>query len=153
MSARVGTGLVVMQPYEPGSDPTESPTIEFVAGKWEFTPGVTLTDILGPTGARVRQIPSMVQPQMVIETMSAPLAVERSRLHGTKIVNAATAAVDVRYISSFRRGAALIDRAGLIAAVTALAPDARRGRPASTRFRSRRRTPWCCAGCGRPRPW
>ena len=105
-------------------DPTRtaSADIVYTAGKWEFTPGVTLTEILGPLGAPVAYVPSAVAPMVSIEMMASAVGIERARIHGTKTAIAADAAAGVRYVTSFQVGDSLLDRAALVTAIAALTP-------------------------------
>ena len=125
MAQRIGTGPIILQSYSPGEAPDSAHHVDYVAGTWEFTPGVTLTDIMGPLGARVIKLPTAVQPQFTMETMSSPIRVERARLHGMKTdLPAQVAAGNIRYVTAFEDGDSLLARDELATAVEALASAA-----------------------------
>ena len=122
---RVGTGLIVLQSYAPGESPDAAHHVDYVAGTWEFTPGVTLTDIMGPIGARVIKLPTAVQPQFTMETMSSPVRLERARMHGAKTEIAAQAAAgNIRYVTAFEVGDSLLSMSEVETATEALASAA-----------------------------
>ena len=122
---RIGTGIIILQSYAPGSDPDAAHYIDYVAGTWELNPGVTLTDIMGPVGTRALKVPTQVQPQFTMESMSAPIRVERARIHGAKTALAAVAAAgNIRFIDAYEVGGSLLGRAAVAAATEALSAAA-----------------------------